>query len=200
MSNMEHIVEVPQGSPDGSIWKPAIGTATTRLREYFITGRVLPTAQDADRIIAEGCQVLSKCAPAAKTLAASTGLVCGYVQSGKTASMTAVSALAKDNGYRVMILIAGTTTNLVTQNRDRLETHLRETAPEWTWVMITNPGLRRNRQEIEALAREWRSEHYDDSDRRTLFVTVMKNHRHLHNLPEVFHNGDLSGVPAIIFV
>jgi hypothetical protein len=199
MSNMEHIVEVPQGSPDGSIWQPAIGTATTRLREYFITGRVVPTAQDADRIIAEACQVLSKCAPAAQTLAAGTGLVCGYVQSGKTASMTAVSALAKDNGYRIMILIAGTTTNLVTQNRDRLETHLRETAPEWTWVMITNPGLRRNRQEIEALAREWRSEHYDDSDRRTLFVTVMKNHRHLHNLAELFQSVDLSGVPAIIF-
>src|SRR5439155_17858520 len=113
-------------------------------------------------------------------------------QSGKTASMTAVSALAKDNGYRIVIFIAGTTTNLVAQNRDRLETHLRAAAPEWAWLMLTNPRIRRDRPEIEALAQEWRSQHYEEDDRRTLFISVMKNHTHLRNLAELLASVDLS--------
>src|SRR5947209_7877860 len=36
-----------------------------------------------------------------------TGLVVGYVQSGKTLSFTTVIALARDNGFPLVILIAG---------------------------------------------------------------------------------------------
>jgi hypothetical protein len=199
MSSGEHIVEVVQDRMDGAMWQPVAGSVATRLREYFVTSGVVPTTQDADRVISEACRVLSQCTPASQGMPARSGLVCGYVQSGKTASMTAVSALAKDNGYRMIILIAGTTTNLVQQNRDRLETHLREAAPEWTWLMLTNPRRQRDLPEIEALAQEWRSEHYEESDRRTLFISVMKNHAHLRNLAALLGHVDLSNVPAIIF-
>jgi hypothetical protein len=199
MNSGEHVVEVVQDCMDGAIWQPVVGNVTTKLRHYFVTSGVVPTSQGADRVISEACRVLSQCTAANQRRTARCGLVCGYVQSGKTASMTAVSALAKDNGYRMIILIAGTTTNLVTQNRDRLETHLREAAPEWAWLMLTNPRWQRNLPEIEALAQEWRSEHYEESDRRTLFISVMKNHAHLRNLAELLEHVDLSNVPAIIF-
>jgi hypothetical protein len=195
----EHIVEVVESSLDGAMWQPVVGSVTTRLRDYFVSKGVVPTREGADRVITEALRVLSQCAPAVGASPARTGLVCGYVQSGKTASMTAVSALAKDNGYRIVMLIAGTTTNLLAQNRDRLETHLRAAAPEWAWLMLTNPRLRRDRPEIEALAQEWSSEHYEEEDRRTLFITVMKNHAHLKNLTEFLASVDLSNVPAIIF-
>jgi site-specific DNA-cytosine methylase len=100
--------------------------------------------------------------------------------------------------FLIVILIAGVTTNLVEQNRNRLETHLRAAAPEWAWLMLTNPRLR-DQHQIEGLAQEWRSEYYDDHDRRTLFISVMKNHSHLRNLAALLSRVDLSDVPAIIF-
>ena len=65
--------------------------------------------------------------------------------------------------------------------------------------MLESPRLQSHRPELEALAHEWRSEHYEESDRRTLFITVMKNHVHLRNLTELLASVDLSTVPAIIF-
>jgi hypothetical protein len=194
----EQIVEVVGSGPVGTAWQPVVGDVTSRLRAYLVSSGVLPTTESANRVIAEACRMLSQCVPPDERTPARTGLVCGYVQSGKTASMTAVSALAKDNGYRIIILIAGVTTNLVAQNRDRLETHLRAAAPEWAWRMLTNPKLR-DQHQIEGLAQEWRSEYYDDHVRQTLFISVMKNHSHLRNLAALLSRVDLSDVPAIIF-
>ena len=133
----EQIVEVLNAPVGNGSWQPAVGNSTLLLRDYLVEERILPSVQSANRVINEACRTLSQCVPPTGTEQARTGLVCGYVQSGKTASMTAVSALAKDNGYRIVVLIAGVTTNLVAQNRDRLETHLRAAASEWAWLMLT---------------------------------------------------------------
>lgn len=49
------------------------------------------------------------------------GLVVGYVQSGKTANMTAVIAKAVDAGYNLIVLLAGVTNKLRAQTQRRLE-------------------------------------------------------------------------------
>lgn len=199
-SDGEQIIEVVDAGQEGAAWQPVVGDVASRLRDYLVNQRVLPTQEDAARVITEACRVLSQCVqPTEATGVRTTGLVCGHVQSGKTASMTAVSALAKDNGYRIIVFIAGMTTNLVAQNRERLETHLRAAASEWAWLMLTNPRLRTNRADIEGLTQEWRSGHYEEEDRRTLFISVMKNHSHLRNLAELLSSVDLSDFPAIIF-
>ena len=54
-----------------------------------------------------------------------TGIVIGYVQSGKTLSFTTLTALARDNNYQIVIVIAGVSTNLVNQSTKRLEDDLR---------------------------------------------------------------------------
>lgn len=66
--------------------------------------------------------ILNHCNPhdAASNLE-TTHLVVGYVQSGKTMSFTGVLAMAKDNGYRVAVILTGVTTNLLMQTSDRLE-------------------------------------------------------------------------------
>lgn len=196
--NGDEIIEVLDNGGTERLWQPVVGNVTSRLRDYLVP-HILPTTASADRVIIEARCILSRCVPPADAAPARTGLVCGYVQSGKTASMTAVSALAKDNHYRIIVLIAGVTTILMDQNRERLETHLRAAAPEWAWLMMTNPCLSRYRHEIEGLAQEWRSEHYNEEDRRTLFISVMKNHSHLRNLAALLSSVDLSDVPAIIF-
>lgn len=189
---------LPHGEEQGH-WEPVVGDVTSQLREYFLRSEVLPTREGADRVIAEAHRVLQQCNCPRRDAPRRIGLVCGYVQSGKTASMTAVAALARDNGFRIIVLLAGVTTNLVTQNRDRMETQLREAAPEWTWLMLANPRLPNDLPAIEALVQEWRSEHYDERDRRTLFITVMKHHGHLRNSAALLSRVNLRGIPAIIF-
>lgn len=49
------------------------------------------------------------------------GLVVGYVQSGKTANMTAVIAKAVDAGYNLIVLLGGMTNKLRTQTQGRVE-------------------------------------------------------------------------------
>lgn len=49
------------------------------------------------------------------------GLVVGYVQSGKTANMTAVIAKAVDEGYNLIVLLAGVTNKLRAQTQIRIE-------------------------------------------------------------------------------
>ena len=73
----------------------------------------------------EACDVLAHCNPHdAVTYPETTHLAVGYVQSGKTMSFTGVTALAKDNGYRVIIYLAGTKNNLLDQTSKRLRKDL----------------------------------------------------------------------------
>ena len=182
-----------------AIWGPTIGDVTSKLREHFLRIGVVPTIESANKVIAEANRILSRCVSPSQATSARTGLVCGYVQSGKTASITAVSALAKDNRYRIIVLIAGVTTNLLAQTKDRLQTHLRAAAAEWTWLMLTNPTQKKDRAAVETLVREWTNDWYEEEDRRTLFITVMKNHSQLRKLADLLASVELSNAPAIIF-
>lgn len=67
------------------------------------------------------CDILSYCNPhdAYENLPA-THLVVGYVQSGKTMSFTSLIELALDNKYKLVVVLAGVTTNLLQQTDDRL--------------------------------------------------------------------------------
>ena len=79
------------------------------------------TAEGAATLREETCHILTHCnAHNAYNSPETTHLVVGYVQSGKTMSFTALSALAKDNGYRLIVYLAGTKTNLVEQTTARL--------------------------------------------------------------------------------
>jgi hypothetical protein len=72
------------------------------------------------------------------------GLVVGYVQSGKTANFTGVIAKAIDAGYRLVIVLTGTTNLLRTQTQRRLDKEL---------VGTENILRRVNRDDPSALSR-----------------------------------------------
>ena len=76
-------------------------------------------------------EILKKCVPPQfifnkenKNYINNTGLIIGKIQSGKTLSFTSVMALARDNGYRVVIVISGRTNLLLKQTIDRLKIDL----------------------------------------------------------------------------
>ena len=55
----------------------------------------------------------------------STGLVIGQVQSGKTLSMTSVTAMAKDNGFGIVVVLSGAVTPLSFQTAERIAKELK---------------------------------------------------------------------------
>lgn len=68
------------------------------------------------------------------------GLVVGYVQSGKTANFTAVTAKAVDAGYRLVIVLAGIHNSLRRQTQQRLEKELCQSVPGTPgWLTLTKP-------------------------------------------------------------
>jgi hypothetical protein len=62
--------------------------------------------------------------PEREEIYSTKGLVVGYVQSGKTANFTAVTAKAADAGYRLIIVIAGTLNILREQTQRRFDKEL----------------------------------------------------------------------------
>lgn len=69
-----------------------------------------------------------------------TGLALGFVQSGKTTSITALAAAAADDGYRVIVALLGSTNLLLDQNKSRLEESLGiGVRTDYVWISETNP-------------------------------------------------------------
>ncbi|MCG5451012.1 Z1 domain-containing protein [Micromonospora hortensis] len=77
---------------------------------------------DLDRATEEVVRRLSD--PTRPVAYQAKGLVVGYVQSGKTANFTGVVAKAVDAGYRLVIVLTGTTNMLRAQTQRRLDIEL----------------------------------------------------------------------------
>ncbi|HCG45875.1 Z1 domain-containing protein [Corynebacterium flavescens] len=79
-------------------------------------------AQSIDTVGAQAREVISRIEdPSAEHYLSARGLVVGYVQSGKTANFSAVTAKAIDAGYRMIVILAGTLDNLRNQTQRRLD-------------------------------------------------------------------------------
>jgi len=181
----------------GSAFQPLIGEAGHGLLRYLVDQRAIPSG-GVGTLRDESLNILSACAPPTGADAQRTGLVCGYVQSGKTMSMEMVSALAKDNGFRIIILIAGVTTNLVEQSVERMEQHLRAGAGGYDWVMFKNPDDSAAGQ-LTSLVQEWRQHPNPETGSRVLFITVTKNVSRLRSLAQLLQTVNLNATPAIVF-
>ena len=97
-------------SGNAAKWQPIVGDETLELMKHL----ELPD-DSRDRVLEEAVGILSRCAPPTGGAHSDTGLAIGYVQSGKTMSFTTVAALARDNGFRLVIVIAGVSKPLLAQ-------------------------------------------------------------------------------------
>jgi hypothetical protein len=119
----------------------------------------------------------------------STGLALGYVQSGKTTSITALIAHAADSGYQVIIALLGTTNILLDQNRRRIENALG--IPErndFKWVVEVNPSGTKAAGRMS----DWVERG------RTVFIPMLKHAGRINRLKDVLARSDLRNEPVLI--
>lgn len=106
-----------------------------------------------------------------------THLVVGYVQSGKTMSFTGVLAMAKDNGYRVAVILTGVTTNLLGQTSDRLEGDLDLDDEEDWFRFLNNPSS----DDASSLVKAFRL-----SNKPMIIIPILKHAKYINDLAELF--------------
>jgi hypothetical protein len=180
---------------------PVIGDTTSGLADYLLRSGKLRDADAFQRVRRDALAIVRNCRQFSAGNGTKTGLVVGYVQSGKTLSMTTVSALARDNGCRVIILLAGVTKNLLEQNAKRFKKDLREASGKATAWRIFNSqdGLGdADLQHLQQAVEEWRDPMFSELAKQTFLYMILKNHAHLDRLHGLLSKVDLRGVPALI--
>ena len=154
--------------------------------EGFIDGQKFLSSAGIKDLKGKTFDILSHCNPHdATSNAETTHLVVGYVQSGKTMSFTALTALARDNGYRVIIYFAGTTTNLLNQTTKRLNKDLRETSEigKNGFAIFQNPGSK-DKQSIKGKLQSQK--------KFTILLPILKHHTYIDSLTELFKDSDIT--------
>ena len=118
-----------------------------------------------------------------------TGLVMGSVQSGKTASMLGVSALAIDNGIDIIVVLAGTRLSLWRQTYERLVQQLdsgEESAQKIKRRLLCPPPGIALSEQAHPLQATYRLPPAQVRQRlsqgRPLIIVAMKQTDHLHAL------------------
>ena len=193
----EKIEVLESTSTTAGLWSPIVGPETVDLISYFKKEKHLDEEGCAN-LQGEALNVLSKCVSPKVLSGSVTGLVIGYIQSGKTMSYTTVAALARDNGYRMLIVIAGTSVPLLGQGSGRLREDLRlSSRADHRWQHFMNPTLD-ERAAIENTLADWDDAVTAGSEPQTVLITVMKNYTHLQNLIGLLSSLQLGNVPALI--
>jgi hypothetical protein len=179
----------------GGRWAPTVGPETLDFLRLVVPADSRESARDA------AVSILAKAIPPDARAGQETGLIVGYVQSGKTMSFETVAALARDNGFRVVVVVAGTANPLLDQSAGRLRRDLRLDDPERVrrWIQFQNPGGDdATVQAIRDVLDDWRDPGTPEEYKKTVLITVLKNHRRLRNLADLFRSLGLEGVPVLL--
>ena len=150
-----------------------VGTHTVKLAE------ALPIEDEAKAIVIdEAMDILSHCVPPGRHDDI-TNIAVGYVQSGKTMSFTVLSALAADNGYRIIIYLTGTKTNLQGQTYRRLRNDLLG-GNRFGDYKIFDDNLRNYHIDIN------RVKNFIDLGDCVLLFPILKHYQHISELADIF--------------
>jgi hypothetical protein len=180
----------------GAVWQLVEGPEAADLVEHVFPGEDRQVARRS--VIDASASILSRCTDPDGAPQSDTGLVIGYVQSGKTLSFTTVTALARDNRFHLVIVMTGISIPLYDQSSRRLRGDLRlDTPRDRKWMMFPNPRNTDTRT-LQDLLRDWRDDATPAEQKMTALVTVMKNHRHLANLRNLLRELDLTRSPVLI--
>ncbi|MEX2375298.1 MAG: Z1 domain-containing protein [Dehalococcoidia bacterium] len=197
-NNPEVVIPFPQDLPLGAKWQPQIGEEA---RDLVARKLGHESQETRDALLESATSILSKSVDPQSEGGRETGLVVGYVQSGKTLSFSTVMALARDNGFQLVIVVAGISKPLLNQSTQRLRRDLRidDVDGPLRWKLYTNPtDNENNRRHIQQTLQDWRDPDVAQSERATVLVTVMKQYRHLRALVALLQHLDLAGVPTLI--
>jgi hypothetical protein len=137
-------------------------------------------------------EILSQGPMASDKYVGNTGLALGYVQSGKTTTITALLAKAADHGYRIIITFLGSTNLLLSQNTDRIETAIgigdKGERRDYQWFAMQNPSGSSSAKELaDFIAKD-----------RTILISVLKHAGRIDALAEVLLKAKVANIPTLI--
>ena len=199
-----NVVPMPLPASTLPTWQPIFG------REFHRYIARLPADQQS-RLTRETDRILSTCVDPSKVISEpriNAGLILGYVQSGKTSSFTAASALAHDNGFDLVIVVGGVNNILINQTYDRLQKDLDLDKADAVnrWAKVLNPKLGKGPavQQVQnlLLARAQSRQNGRVPVGQVPLIVVMKQTVHLRNLNALLHGiaigNQLKGLTALI--
>lgn len=156
--------------------KPIVGAKTISLVDSF-------SELDDDGkaiLISEAQDILSHCIFPG-TNECITNIAVGYVQSGKTMSFTTLTALAADNGFKIVVYLTGTKTNLQDQTYDRLCKDIRRIEDSSDYFRIIPDG--------ESSATGIKDYLHDDD--YVLLLPILKHYKHIESITTIFKNNTI---------
>ena len=103
------------------------------------------------------------------------GLIIGNVQSGKTANMAALMAMAADHGWNIFIVLSGLIDNLRKQTEERLISDLNHPGT-LAWQALENPSRR------ASISSHTQNLHLGATDRNRYLTVCLKHKTRLENL------------------
>jgi len=192
---------VPAESAADTKWSPVLGERTRAFVEKKTSGLGGLSEPTIKVVLAEATDILSHCISPLETTGATAVLVVGYVQSGKTLSFTTVTSLARDNGFGIVIVLAGTTNNLKGQSEDRLAKDLGLEDIQRDWRHFDNPDLNGTALgDIKKTLSNWDRARQGKTveEKPAVLITVLKHASRLANASALLRQISLIGVPALI--
>ncbi|MBU3714202.1 MAG: endonuclease, partial [Ferruginibacter sp.] len=142
-------------------------------------------SDERDNLINETTEILSKCVNPVNTNDSTTGIAIGYVQSGKTMSFTTLTALALDNGFRIVIYFAGIKVNLLEQTTKRLKKDLHTDGDNARFYKVyQSPSVSENvHGKIQSALRL--------NHKPAILITVLKHYKHIEELTKIFKTAEV---------
>ena len=189
------IIIEPVSEPARGLWTPVAGPETLD----FLTAVVPEGSRDS--MLDAAASIIAKSVPPTGQAGQETGLVVGYVQSGKTMSFEMVTTLAHDNAFQIVIVVAGIANPLLDQSTGRLRRDLRLDDPDRPrrWIQFQNPlADDATVPTIRDVLDDWRDPDTPEEYKKTILITVLKNHRRLQSLTDLIRVLDVERVPVLI--
>ena len=182
-------------------WEP--NREGPRFKEFFEIKKQDNIEIDEKSISDQASLILSKCINPnefEEVNLDSTGLVIGQVQSGKTLSMTSVAAMAKDNGFGIVIVLSGAVTPLSFQTAERIAKELKGRR---IIKIINNPKDNWDEQDtnkIRNFLENYKDGTIPDDRKKTILIISHKNPAKIRKMTEVFNDekNSLNDIPTLI--
>jgi hypothetical protein len=153
--------------------------------EKFIKDLPEMSDEEINNISNSTIEILSKCVPPSyvdDVPVSNTGLVFGYVQSGKTMSFTGLIALASDNNYKLIIVLAGTTKILLEQTTNRLRKDLNDRN---SYEIISEGSKLYDKPDL--IAEIINNPHRE----RTVILTILKHYKHIKDIKTLLSRNEI---------
>jgi len=145
--------------------------------------------QTRGRMWAASESILARGPIAEPAIDTALGLALGYVQSGKTSSMTTLIAKAADQGYRVIVALLGGTNILLEQNQNRIRETLKiDQRSDYRWIVEENPKGRAGGASIK----DWLDRN------RVVLIPVLKHAGRIRGVADALSRIDLADAPVLI--